>query len=154
MSSYYRLNLPITITITMAFPRAVESAQNIGLTYKSLIAKTDVGIIRDCIRGDIDVIDQKIITAFGLGGTSIIHELRSNYPVVNLSKADAQARVYSEIINIYIEDKGFENTRIEIGEPSKLHISWVNGMDDDEKKSRIAYMVQNSVKKTQVKSRW
>jgi len=81
-----------------------------------------------------------------MGLNKIVYELRTNYNMNSFNKMDAQTLVYSELIRIYKEDKGFADTCIEIGEPSRLHIKWVNGMDDEEKKQRMLYITENSLK--------
>ncbi len=128
----------------MSFPRATTNT--IGITQNSLLAKTDRSIIRDNVNSDITTIDQKITQAHAMGHNKVVYELRTNYIMQNFSKIEAQTLVYSELIRIYKEDKGFTDTYIEIGEPSKLHISWLSGMDEDEKKQRMSYIADNSVK--------
>lgn len=117
-----------------------------GITQSELFAKSDRRVVKDTVVELIRVIDQQIQTAHASGFNKVACELPVNFNLNNMSKADAQTMVYSELVMLYRQDepkgKGFENTYIEIGPKSILHISWVNGMDDEEKNMRNAVIKQ------------
>lgn len=116
-----------------------------GLTQRELFAKSDRRIIQDIVQEQVKVIDVEITTAHSAGFNHIEHELPVNFSINNLDKADAQTMIYSEILMLYKNPenqggKGFEDVYIDVGLKPMLHISWLNGMDDDERKRRKEFI--------------
>jgi len=98
------------------------------------------------IREQITLIDSAITTAHCSGFNHVVHELPSNFNINNLDKKDAQTLIWSEILMTYknpesLGGKGFESVRIEVGSRPLLHITWLNGMDDAERKRRKEFIL-------------
>lgn len=113
-----------------------------GLTASSLMKNHNRSIIQNIVQDQIKIIDAKISTAHQAGFNHIEHELPINFSINNMDKSDAQTMIYSELIDTYSKPeleggKGFPDTYIEGGEAkTTLHVSWLNGMDEDERKQR------------------
>jgi hypothetical protein len=112
-----------------------------GVTARDLFAKSNRRIISDIVQEHVRLIDGAITNAHAAGFNRIEYELPVNFSINNMSKADAQTLIYSEILLIYKtpepEGKGFEDIRIEPGvKSSKIFITWLNGMDVDERDDR------------------
>src|ERR1700743_322540 len=112
-----------------------------GVTIRELYAKSNRKIIDEIVRDQVKLIDAAILIAHSSGFNYIEHELPINFDINNLDKADAQTMIYSEIILIYTKPepigRGFENVCIDIGLEPKLQISWLNGMDNNERGRRL-----------------
>ena len=122
-----------------------------GLTHSELFAKSDKKIIQEIVNDQVKVIDVQINVAHNAGFSEILYELPVNFNVNNMSKADAQTMIYSEILRIYKDaepnGKGFDNTTIELGAKPCIRVSWINGMDKSERAQRNEYIKQCARKK-------
>jgi hypothetical protein len=115
-----------------------------GVTAKELFSRSQRRVIDDIVQDQIRLIDASIYTNHAAGFNHIIHELPINFNINGMDKADAQTMIYSEILmaykNNYPDGKGFDRVYIEKCEPPKIHIYWINGMCDNERKTRIEYI--------------
>lgn len=115
-----------------------------GVTARDLFQKSDRRVIQEIVTDQVKVIDAHINTAHGSGFSEITYELPTNFQINNMNKADAQTMIYSEILMIYKkpepEGKGFENVYVDIGIKSVMRISWLNGMDEDERERRLQFI--------------
>ena len=105
-----------------------------GVTYEGLAASSNHSVVRAIVRRHIELIDAAIATAHTAGFSSITYDLPSSFDINNLSKADAQLVVYTDLIMTYKKEKGFAKTYIEWNQQSRdpyvaLHIEWSNGLD-------------------------
>ncbi len=121
-----------------------------GLTAKELYAKSNEKIVSDIIRDQVRTIDAAIATAHESGFNHIEYELPVNFTLNNMDKADAQTKIYSEILSIYKtpepEGKGYDSVTIDLRpRTTVLFITWINGMDQDERKKRQQFI--NSCKR-------
>jgi len=115
-----------------------------GLTLSKLTEKSDRAVINNIVRDQVKMIDSEIIIAHNAGFNRIEHPLPSNFGINNMDKKEAQLMIYSELISIYTtpenkNGKGFINVSIEISSKdltALFCVSWVNGMDIEEKKER------------------
>jgi predicted nuclease with RNAse H fold len=120
-----------------------------GLTYQELFTKAGLRVVREIIQEQVRVIDAAILTAHNSGFNRIEHELPTNFNINNLDKADAQTLIYSELLMIYKKPekeggKGFKNVTIDVGVKTILHINWLNGISEEERKRRKAYIINCS----------
>jgi hypothetical protein len=138
------------------YAHSVQSTRSYGLTASELFAKSRRKIIQDIVKEQIRVIDAEINTSHTSGFNSIIHDLPANFNISGMDKFDAQTIVYSDILATYKNPepmgKGFKSVYIERGEPAKLYISWVNGIDETERRQRVdfiksCYLPENTTKK-------
>jgi hypothetical protein len=110
-----------------------------GLTAQILFKQSNRDVIQVLVADQISVIDAKIAVAHQAGFNTIDYELPVNFSINNMDKADAQTLVYSELIKLYSDPepkgKGFQ-AYIELNSTPRIHIFWVNGMDDAERKQR------------------
>lgn len=87
----------------------------------------------------VKIIDNAIQTTHNSGFSEIEQELPVNFNINGMERNDAQTLIYSELIQIYL-DKGYvnENVGVEFAKGNKavFHVSWINGMDDDERQKR------------------
>ena len=112
-----------------------------GLTAKELLGISNRQIIRSIVDGQVDVIDAEIKRSHAAGFSRITHDLPTNFNLNNMSLADAQTLIYSELILIYSEQppsgKGFEEVIIKSSATRpQLIIGWTNGMADEERTQR------------------
>ncbi len=123
---------------------AMGNSSQRGLTARTLFAKSHRPIVNEIVQEQIRIIDAAITTNHLAGFNSVIHELPVTFNIGGMDKADSQALIYSEILSIYKrpepEGKGFDNVYIERGEHPKIHIKWVNGMDETERQQRMSYI--------------
>lgn len=114
-----------------------------GITHRELFMKSSRRIITDIVQEQVREIDAAILRAHTAGFGSITHELPTVFGLNNVDKADAQVLIYSEILLMYrnpetMGGKGFSDTYIDLrATKSMLIIHWQNGMDDDERRSRL-----------------
>lgn len=111
------------------------------VTQRHLFARSNRSAVDGIIAEQARMIDAALQTANDSGFSRIEHELPSTFQLNNLDKADAQLLVYSELLSLYRRSereggRGFDDVTITIGPRSYLHISWMNGMDDDEREMR------------------
>ncbi len=115
-----------------------------GVTARTLFAKSHRPIVNEIVQEQVRVIDAVIVTNHGAGFNSVVHDLPVTFNIAGMDKADSQALIYSEILSTYKrpepEGKGFDNVYIEHGEYPKIHIKWVNGMDEVERQQRMSYI--------------
>lgn len=115
-----------------------------GLTASELFTKSRRKIIQDIVKEQVRVIDTEINTSHSSGFNSIIYDLPVNFNISGMDKFDAQTIIYSDILYTYKNPepigKGFKNVYIERGEPAKLYISWVNGIEDEERRQRLEFI--------------
>jgi hypothetical protein len=116
-----------------------------GLTARDLYSRSDRSAVHDAVYEQVKAIDAAILAANVSGFSRIEHELPTSFTNINnLSKADAQTLVYSEILMIYKlpepDGKGFTDTHILLGHRSILVISWLNGMESAERDTRQQFV--------------
>ena len=115
-----------------------------GLTARELFAKSDRRVAEFYVKDQIKIIDAAITRAHQGGLNYVEHELPVNFPIHNLSKSDAQTLIYSELLMIYKSPepigKGFEKVVIDLGPRSVIKLSWLNGLDNEEKTSRQEFI--------------
>lgn len=113
-----------------------------GITSRELEARTDRRIIKNIITAIVHDIDAKIVNAHAAGYNTITYDLPVNFEINCFDKRDAQTFVYSEILVIYTapepEGRGFTNVSLALDPKPTLRITWLNGMDAAEKKSRLS----------------
>jgi|SRR5271170_1633510 len=111
-----------------------------GVTAQMLFKQSNRDVVQVLVLDQISVIDAKIAVAHQAGFNTIDYELPVNFSINNMDKADAQTLVYSELIKLYKDPeprgKGFHETYIELAPTPRLHVFWVNGMDQVERKQR------------------
>lgn len=117
-----------------------------GVTQRELFAKSDRRIVKEIVSEHVKIIDASITAAHSAGFNHVEYDLPNNFGINNLDKADAQTMIYSEILMTYKNaekdgGKGFEDVRIIIGKSHKIHIGWLNGMDDTERAARKAFIL-------------
>jgi hypothetical protein len=117
-----------------------------GITYSDLVNRTDTRVIQTIIDQQIKVIDVAIATAHSAGADFVEHALPINFSFNNMSKAEAQTLIYSELLSLYKTPesrggKGFTTVYItDISTNPTMHIKWVNRMNDDEKERRNRFI--------------
>lgn len=142
-------NNPLTVSMVKAQNKqptklntTLEANKQVrGITIKDLYKMSDRSITRELVEKQVLLIDQAILTAHQSGFNYIEHDLPTEFNINNMSKADAQTLIYSELVLKYKKPeseggKGFDLTTIDIGIKSKLCIKWLNGMDNDEREER------------------
>ena len=123
-----------------------------GITAKELFAKSSRSEVKSIIERLIGIIDANILAAHNSGLNSIEYILPTNYATKNMDKADMQTMIYSDLITIYRDPeekggKGFSDVYIYNVEGSpRLHIKWVNGMGESERKSRREYINRYTIR--------
>jgi len=116
---------------------------NKGLTLSALTKKqSDRSISKNHVDEQIRLIDAQIKLNHANNMDRIKYELPTTFNINAMSKADAQLLVWSELVAIYKNDKGFERTFIDVSIPSKpyLIIEWTGGMNEDERIRRKALL--------------
>lgn len=120
-----------------------------GLTASTLCNRGHQKIVQDVLREHTDLIDAAITSAHAAGFNRVTYELPSAFGISNLSKADQQTFIYSELLQIYREPepkgKGFPDVSITLDkktEKNTLHISWQNGMSEEERNARMEIIRQ------------
>jgi len=121
-----------------------------GINARELQAKSAKRLVQEIVNEQIRLIDSEITTSHTNGANSIKHELPINFSINSMSKSDAQTLIYSELLLVYKNPissggKGFDNVQIDVGNESFLYINWINGMDAEERKQRMAYIRDCSV---------
>lgn len=96
--------------------------------------------VNQFIREVVGQIDAKLAHAAEAGYAQISFDLPTNFPAFSyMSMADAQLFVYTEIIRIYRDVRGFEDLKIfgiKSGRPY-LVIGWKTGLGDGERRDRM-----------------
>jgi hypothetical protein len=131
-----------------------------GYTINSLPRNTDSIFVRSTVNDLISSIMEKIIEANDNSGDKIVYELPCTFSMIpNLSRADAQLIVLSDVITVLKTPvaeggKGFTDTRLitDRGVP-KLEIRWKNGMSDEERRRRVQILEDVRVQEDQPKKR-
>lgn len=120
-----------------------------SLTASTLCNRNHLKIAQDTIREHTELIDSAISSAHAVGFNRIAYELPAAFGFSNLSKADQQTFVYSELLKIYRDPepdgKGFPEVSITLDnktEKNTIHIGWQNGMSDDERDRRMEIIRQ------------
>lgn len=116
---------------------------NKGLTLTALTKKqSDRSISKNHVDEQIRLIDAQIRLNHANNMDRIKYELPTTFNINAMTKADAQLLVWSELVAIYKNDKGFERTFIDVSIPSKpyLIIEWTGGMNEDERIRRKALL--------------
>ena len=111
-----------------------------GITIDTLPRTVENGFIKTAINDLVLAIMEMILEANDNSGNHIIYELPCSFSMIpNLTRADAQLIVWSEVINIFRTPvaeggKGFTDTKLicDKGVP-RLEIKWSNGMTDAER---------------------
>jgi hypothetical protein len=120
--------------------------RSVGLTVSALYKKSNRQIIDIQVETIIKDIDARISTAHEAGFNTVVVDLPVTFAINNMSKGDAQILIYSMVLDILTRDeadggKGFnpEDVKLQTGSNrAALQIKWLNGMDHEEKKQRIA----------------
>jgi hypothetical protein len=118
-------------------------SHGLGYTIDSLSRNADNVFVRATVNDLVAAIMDKIIEANDNSGSKIVYELPCTFSMIpNLTRADAQLIVLSDVITIFKTPvaeggKGFTNTRLICGPGApKLEITWVNGMSEEERERR------------------
>ncbi len=114
-----------------------------GITINTLPRTVENGFVKTVINELVMAIMETILEANDNSGNQIVYELPCSFSMIpNLSKADAQLIVWSEVILVFKTPvaeggKGFTNTRLiyDKGVP-RLEIKWSNGMTNEERTRR------------------
>jgi hypothetical protein len=111
-----------------------------GITVKLLEQKSSRAAVKAICDDIVKVMDAKIATIHGSGGSEMCEDLPTNFNILGYDIKDAQTLIYSELIHIYTEDKGFEHKNVGIefckGGKVKFHVKWLNGMTKEERDER------------------
>lgn len=116
------------------------------VTAESIRRNIGADVVKTIVDSQIEIIDDAILSANSAGGNMIEYDLPIGPVVAGLPRAQAEAVIYSEILQVYeqpIEDggKGFEHVYIKhVGNRVLLRIEWENVLSQDEYNARVQYL--------------
>lgn len=110
------------------------------VTKEYLLKRSSRESLKIIIDGLTKTIDSAILMQHDAGFNSVTYDLPVTFTIGNMSNKDAQIYVYSELLDIYEKQKGF-NVSLEIlKDKTIISLSWINGMDENERKRRMDYI--------------
>ena len=114
-----------------------------GIVTASFLYKKSNQEIVDMITSDhIKMIDDKILSSLAQKFNSIIYDLPTTFAVNNMTRADAQLLVYSNLLEMYnkAESEGGKGLKAVLCDSKsnqpKLYITWTSSLTSDEKTRR------------------
>jgi hypothetical protein len=120
-------------------PTGIPRCTPRGLTAEDLFKRSRRHAVETIVNEQVQLIDAQINVAHGAGFNQIVYTLPNTIDIAGMDKATAQTLIYSEILMVYA-DKGFTDVYIDPGEHSNIHVRWINGMDEDERRDRLRYI--------------
>ncbi len=108
-----------------------------GITEKDLRRRSYLTAMEEIVRAQVKLIDENIKYVNSNGGSRVQFLLPETIELGTMNKKDSQLVVYTELILIYRDQKGF-NVAIEYDGRANLIIAW-NGtcIDAEEKRRRL-----------------
>ncbi len=116
------------------------------ITKEYLLKRSSREALKIIIDNLIKTIDSAILSQHDAGFNSVTYDLPVTFSVGNMSNKDAQIYVYSELLETYQGQKGFEVSLELLKEKTVMKLSWVNGMDDAERNRRVEYIARYTKK--------
>ncbi|QJX71561.1 hypothetical protein F-S17_0308 [Faustovirus] len=116
------------------------------VTKEYLLKRSSREALKIIIDNLIKTIDSAVLSQHDAGFNSVTYDLPVTFSVGNMSNKDAQIYVYSELLDIYQGQKGFEVTFELSKEKTEMRLSWINGMDEAERTRRVEYIARHTKK--------